>query len=72
MGIALAVGLKSRADTADSSCDDKVREARRTDRYSDAIKVSRELVERIKVGIEVGLLTAWFLDWPLSFWSLFI
>ncbi|XP_076589415.1 serine beta-lactamase-like protein LACTB, mitochondrial isoform X2 [Chaetodon auriga] len=52
LGIALAVGLKYQTDTADSSCDDKVTEAQRTDRYSDAIKVSRDLVERIKA--EVG------------------
>ncbi|XP_045894554.1 serine beta-lactamase-like protein LACTB, mitochondrial isoform X3 [Micropterus dolomieu] len=52
VGIALAVGLKYRTDTANSSCDDKVREAQKADRYSDAIKVSRDLVERIKVGIE--------------------
>ncbi|XP_070763984.1 serine beta-lactamase-like protein LACTB, mitochondrial [Enoplosus armatus] len=52
VGLALAVGLKYRSDTANSSCDDKVIEAQRTDRYSDAIKVSRDLVERIKVGTE--------------------
>ncbi|XP_041795391.1 serine beta-lactamase-like protein LACTB, mitochondrial isoform X2 [Chelmon rostratus] len=52
VGIALAVGLKYQSDTADSSCDDKVTEAQRTDRYSDAIKVSRDLVERIQA--EVG------------------
>ncbi|XP_070828499.1 serine beta-lactamase-like protein LACTB, mitochondrial isoform X2 [Chaetodon trifascialis] len=52
LGIALAVGLKYQTDTADSSCYDKVTEAQRTDRYSDAIKVSRDLVERIKA--EVG------------------
>ncbi|XP_068459420.1 serine beta-lactamase-like protein LACTB, mitochondrial isoform X1 [Clinocottus analis] len=54
VGIAIAVGLKYRDDTASSSCDDddQVEEAQRTDRYSDAIKVSRDLVERIKT--EVG------------------
>ncbi|XP_044047985.1 serine beta-lactamase-like protein LACTB, mitochondrial isoform X2 [Siniperca chuatsi] len=52
VGIVLAVGLKYRTDTANGSCDDKVVEAQRTDRYNDAIKVSRDLVERIKA--EVG------------------
>lgn len=55
VGIALAVGLKYRTDTANTSCDDKVTKAQRSDRYSDAIKVSRDLLERIKVGTEVGL-----------------
>lgn len=54
VGIALAVGLKYRTDTANTSCDDKVTKAQRSDRYSDAIKVSRDLLERIKVGTEVG------------------
>ncbi|XP_067445873.1 serine beta-lactamase-like protein LACTB, mitochondrial isoform X2 [Thunnus thynnus] len=52
VGIALAVGLKYRADTANSSCDDKVTVSQRTDRYSAAIKESRDLVERIQA--EVG------------------
>ncbi|XP_041853971.1 serine beta-lactamase-like protein LACTB, mitochondrial isoform X2 [Melanotaenia boesemani] len=52
VGIALAVGLKYSSDPANSSCDDKVGKAVKTDRYSDAIKVSRDLVERIKA--EVG------------------
>ncbi|XP_041853970.1 serine beta-lactamase-like protein LACTB, mitochondrial isoform X1 [Melanotaenia boesemani] len=52
VGIALAVGLKYSSDPANSSCDDKVGKAVKTDRYSDAIKVSRDLVERIKVGTE--------------------
>lgn len=55
VGVALAIGLKHDADTADSSCDDKLTKGPATDRYSDAIKVSRDLVERIKVGAEVGL-----------------
>nr|XP_040018461.1 serine beta-lactamase-like protein LACTB, mitochondrial isoform X2 [Gasterosteus aculeatus aculeatus] len=46
--IALAVGLKYRKDASGGSrCD-----ARRTERYGDAIEASRELVERIKA--EVG------------------
>ncbi|XP_034391504.1 serine beta-lactamase-like protein LACTB, mitochondrial isoform X2 [Cyclopterus lumpus] len=55
-GIAIALGLKYRDDTASSSCDDQVEEAQRTDRYSDAIRVSRDLVERIQVSVqtEVG------------------
>ncbi|XP_026167890.1 serine beta-lactamase-like protein LACTB, mitochondrial isoform X2 [Mastacembelus armatus] len=52
VGIALAVGLKYRADTTNNLCDDKVADAQRTGRYSAAIKVSRDLVERIKVGTE--------------------
>lgn len=57
VGVAVAVGLKHRADT---NCDDKVREARRTDRYRDAIKVSRDLVQRIQAevgapGVVVGV-----------------
>ncbi|XP_071355201.1 serine beta-lactamase-like protein LACTB, mitochondrial isoform X1 [Trachinotus anak] len=52
VGIALAVGLKYRADTVNSSCVDKVAEAERTGRYGAAVKVSRDLVERIKVGME--------------------
>lgn len=55
VGIALAVGLKYSSDGASSSCDVKVNRAEKTDRYKDAIKVSRDLVERIKVGTEVGL-----------------
>ncbi|XP_022610472.1 serine beta-lactamase-like protein LACTB, mitochondrial isoform X1 [Seriola dumerili] len=56
VGIAVAVGLKCRTDAVNSSCVDKVAEAERTDRYSAAVKVSRDLVERIKVGTkaEVG------------------
>ncbi|KAK2917848.1 serine beta-lactamase-like protein LACTB, mitochondrial isoform X2 [Channa argus] len=50
VGIALAVGLKHRTDYTNSSCDGI--EAERTDRYSAAVKVSRDLVERIKA--EVG------------------
>ncbi|XP_010777286.1 serine beta-lactamase-like protein LACTB, mitochondrial isoform X2 [Notothenia coriiceps] len=52
VGIAIAVGLKYNADTSSSSCDDRVKEAQRTDRYSAAIQVSRDLVERIKVSME--------------------
>ncbi|XP_040893721.1 serine beta-lactamase-like protein LACTB, mitochondrial isoform X1 [Toxotes jaculatrix] len=52
VGVALAVGLKYGADTSKSSCDVEVVGAERTDRYSAAVKVSRDLVERIKVGTE--------------------
>lgn len=55
VGIALAVGLKYHTDAANSSCDVQVTDAQRTDRYRRAIAVSRDLVERIKVGTEVGL-----------------
>lgn len=62
VGIALAVGLKYHSDTASSPhVVDEVSEAQKTDRYSNAIKVSRDLVERIKVGTEVGLWTEWLL-----------
>lgn len=50
VGLALAVGLKHRTDTS-SSCDAEVEI---TDRYSAAIRVSRDLVDGIKVGSEVG------------------
>ncbi|XP_018519692.1 serine beta-lactamase-like protein LACTB, mitochondrial isoform X2 [Lates calcarifer] len=49
VGVALAVGLKY---AANSSYDDKVEGAERSHRYSAAVKVSRDLVERIKA--EVG------------------
>ncbi|KAK9516680.1 hypothetical protein VZT92_024599 [Zoarces viviparus] len=52
VGVALAVGLKYRDDTANTSCEDEAEEAQRTRRYSDAIKVSWDLVERVKT--EVG------------------
>lgn len=52
VGVALAVGLKYYTDAGKSSCDDKPRGAQRSDRYSGAIRVSRELVERIQA--EVG------------------
>lgn len=61
VGVAVAVGLKYCTDTADSPCDDNTEKSSktlRTDRYSGAIKVSRDLVERIKVGTEVGQETA--------------
>lgn len=69
VGVAVAVGLKYCTDTADSPCDDKVTEAQRTDRYSGAVKVSRDLVERIKVGTEVGQETV---NLSLAFTFLFI
>ncbi|XP_023143549.1 serine beta-lactamase-like protein LACTB, mitochondrial isoform X1 [Amphiprion ocellaris] len=52
VGLVLAAGLKYSSDSANSSCADKVSKAERSDRYSGAIKVSRDLVERIKVGTE--------------------
>lgn len=55
VGIALAVGLKYSSDAASSSGDVRVKRTEKTDRYRDAIKVSRDLVKRIKVGTEVGL-----------------
>ncbi|XP_047451583.1 serine beta-lactamase-like protein LACTB, mitochondrial isoform X2 [Mugil cephalus] len=57
VGIAISVGLKYSLDSANSSCDDKDRKG---DRYGEAIKVSRDLVERIKdevgaPGLVVGV-----------------
>ncbi|MEQ2264360.1 hypothetical protein XENORESO_002148 [Xenotaenia resolanae] len=52
VGIVLAVGLKYSSDSANSSCDDKIKIAQKTKSYRDAIKVSRDLLERIKA--EVG------------------
>ncbi|KAM9754301.1 serine beta-lactamase-like protein LACTB, mitochondrial isoform 2-T2 [Menidia menidia] len=51
-GVALAVGLKYGSDPANSSCDDKVGKEVKADSYCAAIKVSRDLLERIKA--EVG------------------
>ncbi|KAM8890820.1 serine beta-lactamase-like protein LACTB, mitochondrial isoform 2-T2 [Spinachia spinachia] len=52
VGVALAVGLKYRRDAAGGACCDGTEDARRTERYGAAIRVSRELVEGIKA--EVG------------------
>ncbi|XP_015234441.1 PREDICTED: serine beta-lactamase-like protein LACTB, mitochondrial [Cyprinodon variegatus] len=52
VGIVLAVGLKYRSDSANSSCDDKIKTAQKTNSYRDAIKASRDLLEGIKA--EVG------------------
>ncbi|XP_028286814.1 serine beta-lactamase-like protein LACTB, mitochondrial isoform X2 [Parambassis ranga] len=68
VGIALAVGLKYSTESGNSSCDDEVIKTERSDRYSDAIKVSRDLVERIKaevaapgmvVGVSVDGVNVW-------------
>ncbi|KAM9375950.1 serine beta-lactamase-like protein LACTB, mitochondrial isoform 2-T2 [Pholidichthys leucotaenia] len=68
VGVALAIGLKYGSDTARSSCDDKVTNAAKADRYTDAINVSRDLVERIKdevgapglvVGVSVDGVQVW-------------
>lgn len=68
VGIALAVGLKYNSDAASSSGDIKVKRTEKTDRYRDAIKVSRDLVERIKdevgapglvVGVSVDGVKVW-------------
>lgn len=55
VGIVLAAGLKYSLDSADISCEDRVKNAKWASQYTDAIKVSRDLLERIKVGGEVGL-----------------
>lgn len=52
-GLAVAVGLNYRNDLVNTSCEK--REARTIDRYSDARKVSRDIVERIKVSSKVGM-----------------
>ncbi|XP_034735358.1 serine beta-lactamase-like protein LACTB, mitochondrial isoform X1 [Etheostoma cragini] len=52
VGVAIAVAIKYRADTANSSCDDKIKKGQPAGRYSDAITVSRDLVKRIQVSIE--------------------
>lgn len=51
LGVAVAVGLKCRSDAASERLvsDGNDRSDRRSERYSDAIKVSRDIVERIKV-----------------------
>lgn len=48
VGVALAVGLKCRFNAASVICDN-IKSERLSERYSDAIQVSRDLVERIKV-----------------------
>lgn len=48
-GLAVAVGLNYRNDLVNTSCEKK--ETRTIDRYSDARKVSRDIVERIKVSM---------------------
>lgn len=52
-GFALAVGLNYQNDAVNTSCENK--KDRPFDRYSDARKVSRDLVERIKVSSEVRM-----------------
>ncbi|KAM6936941.1 serine beta-lactamase-like protein LACTB, mitochondrial [Xenentodon cancila] len=52
VGVAVAVGLKCNPDSADSICDGNIRKAEKTDKYSTAVKISRDLLERIKVGSE--------------------
>lgn len=52
VGIAVAVGLKYSRDSANSSCDHRENELQKADGYGDAIKVSRDLLQRIQV--EVG------------------
>lgn len=52
-GLAVAVGLNYQNDSVNTSCEKK--EARTIDRYSEARKVSRDLLELIKVSNEVGM-----------------
>lgn len=52
-GLAVAVGLNYQNDAANTSCEET--QPRTIDRYSGARKVSRDLVERIKVSSEVGM-----------------
>uniref|UniRef100_A0A1A8I3H3 Lactamase, beta n=2 Tax=Nothobranchius kuhntae TaxID=321403 RepID=A0A1A8I3H3_NOTKU len=66
VGLVLAVGLKYSHDSAESSCDDNVSKAENP--YNDAIKRSRDLLERIKtefgapglvVGVSVNGVRVW-------------
>lgn len=59
LGVAVAVGLKCRSDAASDLCDRNDRSVHRSERYSDAIKVSRDLVERIKVRAADRVKLAW-------------
>lgn len=52
-GLAVAVGLNYQNDAVNTSCEET--QPRTIDRYSGARKVSRDLVERIKVSSEVGM-----------------
>lgn len=53
VGLAVAVGLNYQNDAVTTSAEET--KTRTIDHYSDARKVSRELVERIKVSSEVGV-----------------
>ena len=53
-GVALAVGLKRGADTADGPSEGEAAGAARRGRYGAAVEASRDLLERTKVGAEVG------------------
>lgn len=52
-GLAVAVGFNYQNDSVKASCEKT--EGRTIDRYSDARKVSRDLLERVKVSGEVGM-----------------
>lgn len=51
-GVILALGLKYHVDSGDSSCEDRIIKdaVRKSGKYLTAIQVSRDLVQRIKVG----------------------
>ena len=55
-GIVLALGLKYRNDGGNSLCDADVSDPKGIGSYHSAVRVSRDLVERIKVGCKVQLL----------------
>lgn len=70
-GLAVAVGLNYPNDSVHTSCERK--EAVTVERYGEARKVSRELLERIKVSSEVGVRReAFLLSFLLSLYSLFL
>lgn len=58
VGLAVAVGLNYQNDAVTTYGEET--KTRTIDRYSDARKVSRELVERIKVSSEVGVCMVYF------------
>uniref|UniRef100_H3CSI5 Lactamase, beta n=1 Tax=Tetraodon nigroviridis TaxID=99883 RepID=H3CSI5_TETNG len=68
--LAVAVGLNYQNDSVNTLCEEK--ETRAIDRYSDARKVSRDLVERIKAevgapGVVVGVSVDGSLVWSEGF-----
>ena len=67
-GIVLALGLKYRNDGINSLCDAEVSDQKRIGTYHSAVRVSRDLVERIKVGCKVQLVISVSLHIRLVEW----